>query len=314
MVMFFYSIMCLIFGTTFLAIKIGLEAGLAPYFSAGIRFFIAGLLLIGFCYARGMKLPSTRSMYFNLLIIGFCLTTCTFATLYWAEQFIPSSLAALLSALSPMVVTVMLSYKTRTNLTIYQIVGLLLGFSGVLMITLPSISFSLGMLWLFACISVVVGQLFYSTGTVRSKEMLETDVSPFVLNGIQMMFGGIMLLILSLFTESPDFSVFANLNAWYSLVYLTVIGSLLGHSLYYWLIKKTNPVFPSTWLYVSPFIALIIDLTIRHEPILWYMILGGVAIIIGVIITNFVVLKSMIKEKMDAMRPGDVTLKADTHV
>ncbi len=297
MVLLSYVIMCLIFGTTFLAIKLGLEAGLDPYLSAGIRFFIAGAIVILICSLRKMKFPSSFTMYRHLLIIGFCLTTCTFATLYWAEQYIPASLAALLSAIGPMVITLMLSVKARKPLMPVQWIGLLLGFSGVMMITIPSISFSLGSLWLIACVVVIVGEIFYCIGTVRSNEVMQTDISPFILNGFQMLFGGTMLLILSFVTETPNFHVLVEPNALLSLFYLTFIGSLGGHSLYYWLIKKTNPSFPATWLYVSPFIALALDLGIRQEPITSAMVFGGICIISGVFVMNQRLLRRKVQEE-----------------
>lgn len=92
------------------------------------------------------------------------------------------------------------------------------------------------------------------------------EVSPIALNAAQMMYGGVLLFILSLATENVHPEFLLSYETAGSLLYLIVIGSMVGHSLFYWLVAKTNPVFPSTWLYISPPIAVGVGFSFIMKP------------------------------------------------
>ncbi|HZG59868.1 MAG TPA: EamA family transporter [Anoxybacillus sp.] len=296
MVLVGYLTMCLIFGTTFLVIKIGLEAGWTPYFSAGFRFFIAGLLVVIYGVATKQFQIPTKKNFIEFLITGLCMTGITFGTLYWAEQHIPSSFAALLSATGPFFVSLFHSRMEKVKITKAQFAGLALGFLGIGLITGPSLSVQFNLFWLIACFVIIIGESFYAFGTIYSKMVLKQGVSPLMLNGYQMLFGGLLLIILSFAFENPSFSGISY-SGWISLLYLIVIGSVLGHGLYYWLIKKTNPAFPSTWLYVSPFISLVLDIWIKKEVFHPLSIIGGIVIIAGVYFINSQTLREAFAKK-----------------
>jgi drug/metabolite transporter (DMT)-like permease len=285
MVLVAYITMCLIFGTTFLAIKIGLEAGWIPYFSAGFRFFAAGLLVVVYGFVTKQFPVPTKKHIIQFLVTGTCMTGITFGTLYWAEQYIPSSFAALLSATGPLFVALMHSKVEKVKITKVQFLGLGLGFLGIIFLTWPSISVQFDILWFIACLVIVIGESFYAFGTIYSKIVLKQGISALMLNGYQMLFGGLLLLLASFIVEKPNIS-HVNQTGWLSLLYLIVIGSILGHGLYYWLIQKTNPAFPSTWLYVSPFISLVLDIWIQKETFHPLSILGGIIILAGVYLMN----------------------------
>ncbi|WP_025681472.1 EamA family transporter, partial [Paenibacillus massiliensis] len=96
-----YIVMCLVFGTTFLAIKIGVEAGLPPFLSAGLRFLVAGILMYTWMKLRG-KAQWSLLLRKEMLLTGLGLTFGTFAALYWAEQYVSSGIGAILSATGPL--------------------------------------------------------------------------------------------------------------------------------------------------------------------------------------------------------------------
>ncbi|MET7016666.1 DMT family transporter [Bacillus mycoides] len=287
MVILNYILVCIIFGTTFLTIKIGIEAGAPPLFSAGIRFFLAGLILITI-----FKLKKKRVMPYllskRIMGAGFCLTFMTFATLYWAEQHISSGLAAVLSATAPMMILLLQSKKNKTKLQREQFLALFIALTGVLFISLPGMHQELTFIWSIACLVIIVGQLFYGIGSIYSKEILSNspDVSPFLINGIQMFYGGILLLIVSIVMEQPNLTVLTSWNVQWPILYLIFVGSIGGHGLYYWLLSKTNPIFPSTWLYVSPLIAVIVGYFVLGEPLNPAMGIGACLILIGVFLAN----------------------------
>ncbi|KFN01082.1 EamA family transporter [Bacillus clarus] len=287
MVIFNYILVCIIFGTTFLMIKIGIEAGTPPLFSAGIRFLLAGLILITiFKVKRKHVMPYLLSK--RIMYAGFCLTFMTFATLYWAEQYISSGLAAVLSATGPMMILLLQSRRNKTKLQKEQLFALLIALIGVFCISLPGMHQELTFIGSIACLVILVGELFYGIGSIYSKEILSDfpRVSPFLINGIQMFYGGILLLIVSVVMEQPNPAVLTSWSVQWPILYLIFVGSIGGHGLYYWLLSKTNPVFPSTWLYVSPLIAVIVGYIILGEPINPAMGIGACLILIGVFLAN----------------------------
>lgn len=302
MIIFFYVWMCLIFGTTFLAIKIGVDAGAAPFFSAGLRFFIAGLIL--FCFMRlKEKVPIRLLVSRDLFLAGLGLTFGTFSTLYWAEQHVTSGAAAILSATAPMMILLMQTFWLKQKMQPSAMIGCTVGIIGVLLLILPSLSLPMNTFWLSGCLAIILGQVFYAGGTLYARKAKEkTASSPLASNAVQMMHGGILLLVLSLFTENIQLSSLSQPSFLFSLLYLIVVGSMIGHSLYYYLVTKTNPVFPSTWLYISPLIAVIIGVGFYQEEMSWMTGLGSVAVIAGTILINAEALKSMLEKKRMARR------------
>lgn len=297
MVIFNYILVCIIFGTTFLTIKIGIEAGAPPLFSAGIRFFLAGIILmIIFKLKRKEIMPHIFSK--RIMYAGFCLTFMTFASLYWSEQYISSGLAAVLSATGPMMILLIQAKRNREKLQKEQLVALVIALIGVIFVSLPGMHQQVSFIWSIACIVLVIGELFYGIGSIRSKEILSdlSNVSAFLINGIQMFYGGILLLITSIIVEQPNVTVLTSWSVQWPILYLIFIGSIGGHGLYYWLLSKTNPVFPSTWLYVSPLIAIIVGYIILGEPLNPTMGMGACLILIGVFLANRSTLRAYFKK------------------
>lgn len=282
-----YLTICFIFGTTFLAIKIGVDEGLPPFLSAGIRFFLAGLILF-LWMARRKKASFSFLLKKEMMIIGMCLTFGTFATVYWAEQFISSGIAAVLCATAPLMIVLIQTTVLKQKSSRLGFAGCVVGLFGVVLLTLPSLRGEMHVNWLIGCIAVLLGQVFYASGSVYMKQVSERmgDASPITLNAAQMILGGLMLIALSLVSEPISFKAFSSVPAVGSVLYLTVIGSMVGHSLYYWLVVKTGPVFPSTWLYVAPFIALTLGALVYHESFTWTSVAGGLTIIAGVLLVN----------------------------
>ncbi|MCM3747530.1 EamA family transporter [Paenibacillus pasadenensis] len=297
MVWFNYALMCAIFGTTFFAIKIGVEAGLPPFLSAGIRFVAAGALLFVWLWLRG-KTNLSLLWRKEVLLIGAASTFTTFSTLYWGEQHIESGMAAVLSATGPIFILLMQSLAMKQPTTRLDKIGCALGFTGVIVLMLPKLTGSSDSLWLMACLVVLLGVIGYGSGSLLTRRMLlrEPDLSPIALNSAQMTAGGSGLLLISILTESPSSASLELLPAAGSLLYLIVVGSMLGHSLYAWLIKATNAFFPSTWLYVSPIIALTLGAVMFQEQITFVSISGSLLVLAGIAAPRLKELKSAVKK------------------
>ncbi|WP_314589158.1 EamA family transporter [Paenibacillus terrigena] len=290
-----YLIMCLVFGTTFLAIKVGIDAGAPPFFSAGLRFLLAGSIILLYMVVR-RKARLSLLLRKEMLLTGAGLTFGVFATLYWAEQYLSSGIAAILSATAPLMILLLQTAISRQRLSLSSLVGCLTGTVGVVLLLLPGITVTFSRIWVLGCAAVLLGQVFYSTGTVYSRRVLQRfqDTSPIALNAAQMIYGGVLLLILSLFTEKIHIETLLAPNAIWSLLYLIIAGSMTGHTIFYWLIAKTNPVFPSTWLYISPLIALCLGAVLYDEPVSVLSVVGGMTIIIGIIVINMDSLRTFV--------------------
>ncbi|KKX55753.1 DMT family transporter [Brevibacillus borstelensis] len=296
MVIINYVVMCLVFGTTFLAIKIGIDAGAPPFFSAGLRFLVAGLLLfIWMVWKKQVRF--SLLLHKEMWITGLCLTFGTFSTLYWAEQYVTSGAAAILSATGPIMILLLQATVLRERVTGKALLGCLLGFAGVVLLVFPQVSITVSLFWLLGCVAILIGELFYSSGALYSKRVIQrfSDASPIALNAAQMIYGGTALLVLSLFTEKIHPETMLAPSAIGSLLYLIVFGSMVGHTIFYWLVAKTNPVFPSTWLYISPIIAMALGAILYREAVSWPMATGAATTILGIVFINADTLRQMMK-------------------
>jgi len=298
MILVAYALVCLIFGTTFLAIKIGVDAGAPPFFSAGLRFFLAGtILFLWMVWKR--KASFSLLLRKEMLFTGATLTFGTFTALYWAEQYVSSGLAAVLSATGPMMILILQTTFLRQKAPIHSLYGCIIGFIGVLLLVLPNLSMDVSTLWLIGCVAILIGEFAYATGALYSKKVINSmsEVSPIAMNAAQMMYGGAMMFILSLFTEDVHPAFLLSFQTAGSLLYLIVIGSMVGHTLFYWLVAKTNPVFPSTWLYISPPIAVGVGVLFYHETVSWITLLGVITIITGTVLVNAGALRQLILKR-----------------
>ncbi len=280
-----YGVMCLIFGTTFLAIKVGVDAGIPPFFFGGTRFLAAGIAVGLFMYCRKKPVRLPRTQVIDALYVGVMMTTALFAALYWGEQYISSGLAALFAAATPALIALIQWYKKENELAAVQKAGLVIGFTGVALAIFPSVVVADNAWAVWAIIAILAGELCAAMGAVRSKQALQKTSDVFLFNAYQMVFGGVGLLLLSLIFESPG-AVQINETVMYAWLHLTVLGSMVGHGIYYWLVKKSGPVFSSTWTYVSPIIAQGVGYWWLNEPITVLSALGLLLVLTGVQLQN----------------------------
>lgn len=284
-----YIIMCFIYGTTFLGIKLGIIAGFTPFFYASLRFSIAGILILAFLLFKRITLPRDTKFYTDVAFVGMCMTGIEFAGFYWAEQYISSSFAALLAASTPLMVTLSNRVIEKEKSSRVENAGIAIGFVGVLMIVFPRLQegFELTNYWLLGSLAIIIAELFYAIGTVKSRKVLAAGYSPALINGFQMFFGSLFLFALSFLFEDHLLESGGNLLGISSLVYLVVFGSIIASGIYYWLVKVTNPLLPSTWTYVSPLIALVVGYLWLNETIHFISFVGAIVVLGGVFLTNY---------------------------
>lgn len=285
--MWAYSIMCLIYGTTFLAIRAGDLAGMPPFSFAAVRFFVAGVVTLSFVLVRNRgALPRTAKAYVDLAKIGFFNTTVVFAIVYFVEQYVPSSYAALMGATMPFMVMLLGRVTQKQTITLLQSIGLGVGFMGVLAVAWPGVLAGVPH-WVISTMALVGAQVAAAVGTLQSHKILAQGMSPFVVNGFQVLFGGVGLFLIAGFTGGLSFR---SVHAWgmgiWALIYLTVFGSIIASTIYFWLVQRSSALLASTWTYVSPVIAVAVGYFWFHEPVYVLTILGTVAILSGVLLLN----------------------------
>jgi drug/metabolite transporter (DMT)-like permease len=281
-----YVVMCLIFGTTYFAIKIGLEEGIPPFLFAGLRFFVAGVLVLLIMAVRKQFKWLTLREYRELALLGIWMTTIPFAALFWGEQHISSGTAALLVATAPIFTTLVSIYTKQIRFRWYVLAGLLLSVSGAALIIGNQLGGEdHGWYSFFSKLFIIASELFFAIGAVRSRAMF-SKLSPFVFNGYQMVFASIGLFLISAVTE-PITAVSFSVSSLLSLFYLAVVASIIASTIYYWLVRETNATFPTTWTYVSPIIALAIGAIFLGEQLTSIAILGSVGVLAGILLLNW---------------------------
>ncbi|WP_149094551.1 DMT family transporter [Paenibacillus terrae] len=294
-----FTVMCLIFGTTFLAIKVGVEAGLPPFLSAGVRFFAAGAILFIAMKLMG-KVRWSLLWRKEMVLIGAGTTFGTFSALYWAEQYVSSGIGAILSATGPMMIVILQSLLLRQKTSRITVIGCMISFLGVVLVVLPGLAVQISGLWLAGCLVILLGELCYSGGALYSKRVMDVfrETNPIALNAAQMLHGGWMLLLLSAITEPWSSEGWQYLPAMGSLLYLILFGSMIAHTLFYWLMERTNPLFPTTWLYISPPIAVGLGALVYGEHVSWWMLAGVLLIVTGLMLMNNGIIRLVNRRKV----------------
>jgi len=274
----------IVWGSTYLGIKVAIET-IPPFFHAGLRFLISGTILVVWQRGAGQQLP-THKQWVSTAIIGTLLLLGGNGLVSWAEQFIPSGVAALIIGSVPMFLVVTEAVRPNGIKPIWQaIVGLLIGFVGIFILVGPAdISGSATKLNSFGVAALLFACLFWSIGSVYSKSA-DLPRSSLMATGAEMLMGSVSLFIVSLVT--------GELNNWdptgvstrslFGLLYLIFVGSLIGFASFGWLLQNAPISLVATYAYVNPIVAVLLGNWLAAEPLeprIWL----ATAIIIGSVI------------------------------
>jgi drug/metabolite transporter (DMT)-like permease len=275
--------LCGIWGSTWLAIKLGLR-DLPPITFAGIRFALAGVVLFAVIRVGGARLPRSRRDWLLLGYTGLLSITVNYALVFWGEQYISSGLAALLSATVPLFGLPLAHHYLRAEpLTLWKVVGVLLGVLGVAIVFSGQLGFG-GPIALWASIGIIVAALATAHAGVLIKAG-GTHIEPSVLAGVQMIGGCVPLLLVGIALEGSPLGFHWTPLALACLAYLTIVGSVIAFLLYYWLIRHTDVSGVLMIPLVTPLVAMLFGVLFAGETIGWHTGIGGVAIIGGVALT-----------------------------
>ncbi len=284
-VIFAWLTLCMIWGSTWLFIKLGLR-DLPPFTFVGIRFLLATSILGLVIYFRKIPLPKDRRDWVFMAWTGFLCFTVNYGLVFWGEQYISSGLAALLNATMPFFgMFIAHHYLPAERITPVKIGGVLLGTFGVGLIFSNQLSLQ-GTLALLASIGIVVGALAAAYANVLIKGRGK-HLDPTIISAGQMLFGFPPLLLFGILTEGNPFHLNWTPLAITSLIYLTVLGSCVAFMLYFWMLQRIKVTNALLLLLVMPLVAVTLGKLINGEELTWRIAVGGVCIISGIAATIF---------------------------
>lgn len=279
----------LIWGSTYLVIRYAIET-LPPFLMAGVRFVIAGGLL--FAWTRWRGLPMPKSIHWrSAFIVGGLMLMGGNGIVTWAEQYIASSVAAVLVATVPLWIGLFEWLRPSGKYPGHQVVlGLLLGFSGVVLLIGPgNLTGNGGRDQLIGMLAVVLATTFWASGSLYSREAPLPE-APLTGISLEMLGGGTILLIVGLLTgEGAKLNLNGvSLTSVAAVAYLVIFGSMVAFTAYIWLLKNVEPARAATYAYVNPVIAVFLGWAIGNETITTLMLVAA-AMIIGsvVMITTY---------------------------
>jgi drug/metabolite transporter (DMT)-like permease len=275
-----FAVVCIVWGTTYLAIRIAVRT-IPPFLLTGIRFAIAGVILFGIARLRGEGLPR-RTMLRELVVVALLMIGIGNLSVVWAEQWVPSGIAALLVATAPFWAALLERFrKDGERVSVRRAIGMLVGFLGVgLLVTPKGAGGAFDAHFVLGALAIQGGSLAWQYGTVRSKYNLR-DMPPLMSSAIQMLTGGIALLIVGAAIGETHRLVITS-QGLAAAAYLTLFGSVLAYTSYVYALKTIRVTSMSLYAYINPVVAVILGWLILNERLTWVSIVAMSIILIGV--------------------------------
>lgn len=274
---------CIIWGTTYLAIRVGVK-DVPPLLFAGLRWLLAGPIILIFLKLRGYKLPQKKDLK-HIAVVGLLLLGVGNGLVAFAEQWLPSGLTALLITTMPFWVAGIESVlPVGPKLNFMIVTGLILGLAGVCFILGIDFQLLLDPSYLSGIIGLMVGVLGWSSGTVYSK-YIKVTVHPLMNAAVQMFIAGLALTIVSgALGEYPRFHF--TQDSLLAFLYLLVFGAFIAYGAYIYVISHLPISFVSTYAYINPVIALFLGWLILDEKLNTAIIIGALIILLAVYIVK----------------------------
>ena len=277
-----FAIIYFVWGSTFLAIRVGVQE-VPPLLLAAMRFLIAGLVLYGWMIARGERSPTGRQ-WMSASLLAIVIFVCDYGLLFWAEQRVPSGVAAVMLATIPVFMALSEIVFLRTQrLTMRLAVALLIGIGGVAVLMSRSLNLGGSPIDRLGALALIVASISWSVASSLTRK-LHLPPSKVMSSGTQMLAGGVFLtLAAAAFGEFRNFHpLTVSRAAWFSLVYLIIAGSIIGFTAYVWLIHHQSPTKVGTYAYVNPVVAVLVGYFLGGEALALRTILGTLFVLISV--------------------------------
>lgn len=277
------ALICFIWGSTWLAIKLGLE-DLPPFLAAGVRFSLATVVLAALSWWRGLPFPRGWGIHLWLLGLGMVQFVVSYGAVYWGELYIPSGLSAVLFATYPLFVLVLAHWLIAAErIDPRKSIGVALGFLGVVAIFRSDLALTHPLAPLAAAVTLA-SPLASAASSVTIKRW-GRDLHPYTLTTLPMAYGAVGLLGLSLLVEDPGSAVWSP-AALGSIAYLAVFGSVVAFVTYYRLLKEVAVSSLALVTYVFPVVAVALGWIVLRERLTGWELVGAAAIVAGIAIAT----------------------------
>lgn len=279
-----FVVLTLIWGTTWAVIRVGLE-GIPPLTGVALRFAVAGGLLLALVPRMGVRFSWSREELGLWAMNGLFSFSASYTIVYWAEQYIPSGLAAVLFATYPLMVAVLAHFTLPgERLAPRAATGILLGFAGVAVIFSDDLQLLGGARAREVSLLMLVSPLVSAVATIAVKRWGK-GIHPLSLTAVPMLLTGALVGALAAAFER-DMEVVFDLQSVGALLYLAVLGSAVTFTVYYWMLAHAPATRVALIAYTIPIVAVIIGAILFDEPIRPLVILGGALVLAGVAIVN----------------------------
>lgn len=275
---------CIIWGTTYLMLRIAV-LHFPPFLFVTIRQIIAGSLLIGFMILSGKANWPDLGHIRRQAIAGFFMISLGNGLVAWAEVLIPSGVAAILCSLMPVVVILInigINKEERPTVPIFA--GVLIGLAGIVMIFGEHLEAFSRREYQMGIVMIFIAVLAWAGGSVWIKKR-GNDGDPFLNAGLQMFFGGIWLIPGTLMFDDLA-SVSWSIEAFYSLVYLVLIGSVVAYACYTYVLRKLPMTIVSLYAYVNPIVAVLLGWIVLDEKLNLQIGIAILVTVTGIYIVN----------------------------
>jgi len=275
-----WLILCLIWGTTWFFIKIGLE-DLPPITFAAARFILALLILAFIIYFQKIPLPQTRREWKLMALTGILQFSVNYSLVFWSEQYISSGLAAVLQAMITVFGLILAwIHLPDEKVTGLKIAAVLMGIAGVATIFIEQLHINSVMAFV-GCVAIVVGAYAGAQASILVKAK-GANLHPASMLFAQMLFGILPVIIYAVVREGNPFLFNWSGKAIFSVFYLTILGTIAAFWLYYWLLNRVESTKAMTISLVTPLIAVVMGAIFLGEKLPPQTVFGGILILAGI--------------------------------
>ena len=297
-----FGLVYVFWGSTYLGIRIGIEH-IPPLLMAGTRFAIAGPLMLLFCALRGRKIAIDWGEALRLAGIGIMMLSGSNTILSWAEQWVPSGLASLIVAVTPLWFLVLDSwvFSGEHRVSRRALLGLGLGVGGMFILLWPQLRHTgeIGHNELFGSIALIFGSLSWALGSVLSKRW-KIKIDVFAAAGWEMAFAGAINVVLAVILGQPQRAIWS-VRGVGAILYLVVFGSWVGFTAYVYILEHAPTPKVATYAYVNPVVAVFLGWIVLHEQITGYILAGTLIIICAVALVTGAELKKRGAEEVASL-------------
>ena len=279
-----FSIVYFVWGSTYLAIRVGVRE-IPPFLMAAMRIGFAGAILYLWLRIRGTVAP-TRHEWRSASLLAVLIFVLDYGLLFWAEQHIPSGIAAVMMATIPVFMALCeILFLGTQRLTVRLAFALVVGLGGVAVLVSHSLNFGETPVNTAGAVALVTAAISWSVGSMLTRK-LSLPVSKPMSSATQMLMGGVFLMLVSAACgELRGLHLqTVSLKAWLCLAYLIVAGSIVAFTAYIWLIHHESPTKVATYAYVNPVVAVVLGYFLAGEAVGPRTLLGTLLVLASVIL------------------------------